>query len=247
MDDMISKILNFFKSMKFDISLFSIIILLICTIEFIYLNIDINRKLSKSFCNASLIVDNENISESNNNISDELGEIYVDVKGEVNSPGVYKLSNNSKVIDAINASGGTKKNANTRFINLSKTLSDGDVIVVYSNKEIDNAKKSNLIYVETPCVCEEVKNDACYIENNISNDNDLIDEVKTNSDNINKININSASKDELMSLSGIGESKAKAIINYREENGIFNKIEDIINVSGISESLFSKIKESITV
>ena len=62
-----------------------------------------------------------------------------------------------------------------------------------------------------------------------------------------KININTATSEELQSLSGIGESKAKAIIEYRNTNGPFNSIEEIINVSGISENLFAKIKENITV
>lgn len=63
----------------------------------------------------------------------------------------------------------------------------------------------------------------------------------------NKININSASKEELMTLSGIGESKATQILSYRESNGKFSKIEDIMNISGIKEGVFSKIKDYITV
>ena len=136
------------------------------------------------------------------------------------------------MIDVINISGGLTENANTRYINLSKILIDGDVIVIYSNEEIEKAKESNIIYIETPCICEEI-NDAC-LDNNISNNNSLI-------------NINTASLGELDSLSGIGESKAQAIIKYREENGAFNSIEDILNVSGISETIFSKIKDFITV
>lgn len=158
--------------------------------------------------------------------------IFVDVKGSVKKPNVYKLQKGARTIDAINASGGLAKNANTRFINLSKELKDGDAIVIYSNDEIKKAQKQNTIYVETPCICEEVKNDACYQENNISNT---------------KININTSTKEELMTLSGIGESKANAIIEYRTNNGNFNVIEDVMKVSGISETIFNKIKENITV
>jgi competence protein ComEA len=86
-------------------------------------------------------------------------------------------------------------------------------------------------------VCEEIKNDACY--------NEETDENLNTSDG--KININTSSLEELMTLSGIGESKAKAIIEYREKNGSFKNIEDIVNVSGISETIYAKIKNNITI
>ena len=120
--------------------------------------------------------------------------------------------------------------ANTRFINLSKALNDGDVVMVYSNNEINEAKKDNIVYIETPCICEEVKNDACYKE-----------ETKDG-----KVNINNASLDELKKLDGIGDAKAKAIIEYRNNTSKFKTIEDIKKVDGISESLYNKIKENIT-
>ena len=159
--------------------------------------------------------------------------IYVDVKGSVSNPGVYKLEYNSRVIDAIKASGGITEEANTRFINLSKQLDDGDVIVVYSKKEINDAKNDNVVYVDTPCICEEVKNDACYKE----------EVTKTDG----KININTASLEELKTLSGIGDAKASAIIEYRNNNGNFKSIDEIKNVSGISETVYSRIKENITI
>jgi len=190
----------------------------------------------------------------NSNESDEeeiVSDVYIDVKGSVVNPGVYKLNSDSRVIDAISAAGGVSEGANTRFINLSKKVNDGDVIVVYSNKEIEEATKENIIYVETPCICEEVENNACYVEeDNYSKENESETLTNNSSDNTNtieKININTASIEELTTLSGIGEAKAKAIIEYREENGLFKTIEDLVNVSGISETLFSKIKENITV
>ena len=156
-----------------------------------------------------------------------------DIKGSVKKPGVYKIKENSRVTDAIEAAGGLAKNANTRFINLSKLLHDGDVVVIYSNEEIEEARKKETIVVETPCVCEEVKNDACYKE-----------ETK---DTNGKVNINTATITELMTLTGIGESKAKLIIEYRIKNGNFKDIKDIMKVKGISETLFSKFKENITI
>jgi len=176
--------------------------------------------------------DNEIISEK----KEESNEyIYVDIKGSVNKEGVYKVINGTRVFDLIKTAGGLKEDANTRFINLSKILDDGEVVVIYSNGEIEEAKKSDIIYVETPCVCEKVENDACLNENINSNDSNSL------------ININNATKEQLENLSGIGESKAAAIIEYRNNNGKFNKIEDILNVNGISETIFNKIKGLITV
>lgn len=225
MDDFLELLSN--KLEDFDIKSLIIptILLLIFIAGFVYLLTvikNINKKLENRSNNFEVV---EEIKED---------DIYVDVKGSVSNPGVYKLEYNSRVIDAIKASGGITEEANTRFINLSKQLSDGDVIVVYSKKEINDAKKNNVVYVETPCVCEEVKNDACYKEK---------EEINVS----NKININTATIEDLKTLSGIGDAKAKAIVEYRVSNGNFKSIEDIKNVDGISETLYIKIKENITV
>ena len=159
--------------------------------------------------------------------------IFIDIKGSVKNPGVYKLESDARVIDALLESGGILENANTRFLNLSKSLNDGDVIVVYSNEEIEEAKKQETINIETPCICEEVKSDACYSEEG-KEDNG-------------KININVATLDELKILPGIGDAKASAIIDYRNTNGNFKSIEEIKNISGISDKLYEQIKDFITV
>lgn len=209
------------------IEVFIIIILITgYIITFIYFSnkIEIKNNEEKS-TEISIIEDEAKEKESK--------EIKIDIKGSVKKPGVYTLKENSRTNDAINAAGGLLKNANTRFINLSKLLNDGDVIVVYSNEEIKEAQKEEKIVVETPCICEEIKNDSCYKEDK---------ESETTS----KININTATINELTKLNGIGESKAKLIIEYRTKNGKFKDIKDIMNIKGISETLFSKIKESIT-
>ena len=221
MEDFLEYLSNVFENYDFRKLIFPTVIILLYIIGFVYLFTLIhNNKV------------NNNIKVTSNDDNKKSSEfIYVDVKGSVETPGVYKLNSDSRVVDAIEASGGITEDANTRFINLSKLLNDGDVVVVYSNTEIENAKKDNIIYIDTPCVCEEVKNDACYKEDSSSG----------------KVNINTANFDELKSLDGIGDAKANAIIKYRTENGNFKSIEDINNVSGISESLYSKIKENITV
>lgn len=199
--------------------------------SFIYISTKI-IKTEKGSENETNVLAKEDLKEETNTET-SVKEIVVDVKGSVKKPGVYKIKENSRVTDAIDAAGGLSKNANTRFINLSKLLSDGDVVVIYSNEEIEDAKKEDKIVVETPCICEEVKNDACYKE----------ETTNTNG----KININTATINELMTLTGIGESKAKLIIEYRTQNGNFKDIKDIMKVKGISETLFSKFKENITI
>ena len=185
--------------------------------------------------------DKENIVMENNKVieekvslkEDEIDKIFVDIKGMVNNEGVYSVDSGKRVIDVIELAGGLKDGANTRFINLAKIVSDGEVIVIYSNDEIDKAKEPKIVYVDTPCVCEEVKNDACLVDN-------------INKDNNGKININTSSAEELKTLDGIGEAKANSIIDYRNKNGNFKSIEDLLNVSGISEKIFNNIKDKIT-
>ena len=163
--------------------------------------------------------------------------IKVDIKGMVEKSGVVEIDSGSRVIDAINASGGLKKGANTEYLNLSKKLKDGDVIIVYSNDYINSLKKENIVYVEVPCECPDKINDAC-INNEIVNE-------EINSENDKLISINSGTKEELMTLPGVGESKADAIIKYRNDNNGFTKLEDIMNVSGIGEAAYTKIKDYI--
>lgn len=199
--------------------------------------------------------------------------IFVDVKGEVKKPGVYELGLGKRVIDAINTAGGLTKNAYTKYINLSKVLSDECVIIVNNKSEIkkieekknieeiiinDNTsvsvKESEVITNDVDKTKEEVKNEVKKeevkedVKNEVKNE-EKTDNVKENvKDNLNTlVNINSASLDELMSINGIGESKAKAIIEYRNSNGLFKSIEEIKNVSGIGDKLYDKIKENITV
>ena len=102
-------------------------------------------------------------------------------------------------------------------------------IIIYSKEEVSSDKEECL------CDCPLINNDACIKE----------EDTKVEEDNY--VNINTCSKEELMSINGIGEAKAKAIIDYREKNGNFNTIEDIRNVSGIGDALFEKIKAYITV
>ena len=206
---------------------------------------------------------------------DIITKYYVDIKGEVKHPGVYEVDSNSRVIDVIKASGGLTKNADTSILNLSKKVIDEMSIKIYSKKEIETAKNSiepkviEVIkevekVVEKECNCNS--NDICESSdifiNEIDDENSIntkpkdieinkVDEKNKEenevvTENKDRVNINNASKEELMTINGIGEGKANKIIEYRSNNK-FNKIEDIMNVSGIGESIFEKIKEYITV
>ena len=184
------------------------------------------------------------VSEDINIVEDF--DVRVDVKGAVLNPGVYVVDSDSCINDIIVLAGGLKNNASTKYINLSKKVSDEMVINVFTSTEIKNMEKSNNIKEE--CKCETIYINECSSSTVIEKGESSTDEVKNNNTQESKlVSINTATKDELMSLSGIGEAKANAIIEYRNQNGNFNKIEDILNVSGISENVFEKIKEDITV
>lgn len=237
-------VISYVKENKFKI-LIPLVLLLINVFEFVYFYRSVAAVRSeKDKSNViSMNVQKEKESEEKIKSKEDIQEfIYVDIKGEIKNPNVYKMKTGSRVNDLINEAGGLTKNSNTRFLNLSKILEDEDTIVIYSNKEISDAKRDKKLEVTAPCICEEVKNDACY------NDNTTTTTKRATTKNTSKIiNINTASVSELTNLSGIGEVKAKSIVNYRNKNGKFKTINDILKVDGISETLFSKIKNNITV
>lgn len=183
-------------------------------------------------------------------IEDKINDnkIKVDVKGQVEKAGVYELESDSRVIDAIKEAGGLKKDANTDYINLSKKLVDEMIIIIYSNDEVNKFKEEDkkIIYIEYVCKCPDNINDACITDKDIVNTNGVEENKDSNlEENNGLVSINKGTKEDLMTLTGIGESKAENIIKYREEHGEFKKIEDIMNVSGIGESAYAKIKDYI--
>lgn len=181
----------------------------------------------------------------------EITKVSVDIKGAVTNPGVYEIENNKKVIDVINLAGGLKDDANTSLINLAKQVTNEMVIIIYTEKEIEDAVKnesSSLVKpIDTTCNCPKITNDGCISQqkDNTSIKSDTSKETDGTTNEL--ININTATQEELQTISGVGESKAKAIVEYRNTNGNFGTIEEIKNVSGIGESLYEKIKDHITV
>lgn len=145
------------------------------------------------------------------------GKIYVHITGAVKKPGVYIFEKKPRVIEVVEKAGGFKKNAATSGINQAELVEDGTQIVI-KNRGDTKTSEGNPLGQEQP---EQEKSG-------------LID-------------INTATKEQLMTLGGIGESKAMAIIAYREEHGKFKKIEDIMNITGIKNGVFDKIKSQIRV
>lgn len=154
-------------------------------------------------------------------------KVIVDIKGMVNNPGVYEVDNTYRVNDVINLAGGLKEGADTSDINLAKTVYDEMTIIVYSSEEVLEKYKQEV------CICN-----CPYIENNACIDNET---------DSNLVNINTAGIEELTTLTGIGDVKAEAIIKYRNEVGRFKQKEDLLNIEGIGEALFEKIKDDITI
>lgn len=171
-------------------------------------------------------------------------ECHVDIKGEVVNKGVYECVKNDKVIDIINKAGGLTKNADTSLINLSKNVKNEMLIIIYSKRQIEDAKKrlneptviEIIKEIEKECVCLDQVNEACEIPY-VDNSNESVNK---------KININTASKEELMTLPKIGDAKAKSIIEYRT-NQKFETLEDIKKVSGIGDALYNEVKDLIEV
>ncbi len=170
--------------------------------------------------------------------------IFVDIKGEVAVPGTYEMKETDRVKDVIETAGGLTQKADTSVINLSKRLTDEMVIIIYSAYEVQNFKETKAKEQAAFDACKYsdsygLANDACV---ETGGETQMDDSVTTGS-----VNLNTASKEELMTLTGIGEAKADDIITYRTTNNGFKSIEEIKNVKGIGDSIFDKIKDRITI
>lgn len=212
-----------------------IIIIVLLVIVFIIFNKDSEEiKLEEE-----IIKTEENILEEEKIVSEI---VKVDIKGAVKNPGVYEVEINSRVSDVIEISGGLTNEADTSVINLSKNVVDEMVIIIYTKDEINEMKKgsTSIKYIEKECICPKLENDAC-IENSIDN---VLDNNSSSTNG--KISLNNASIDELMTLDGIGEKKAQAIIEYRKKHS-FKSIEEILEVDGIGTATYEKIKDRLTI
>ena len=144
--------------------------------------------------------------------------IYVDVKGEVHHPGVYQMKAENRVKDLIEAAGGFTPLADDQKLNLSQLLEDQMVIVVPKKGEEVNSELAQAPTSQKKEVGKE-----------------------------GKVNINTATVEELKTLKGIGEKKAEAIIEYRKKNGSFKNKEELMKVRGIGKKLYESFEERVIV
>ncbi len=170
------------------------------------------------------------------------GTIKVYVCGAVKNPDVYTLDAKFRVIDAVNAAGGFAADAGTDYLNLAAALSDGQKIYIPTNAEIEEAVAGGeMLYAAEVNITSNSPGIMSGTGQGSGTDTDASGAAGG------LIDINSADKETLMTLPGIGESKADKIIAYREENGGFSSIEDIMLVAGIKEGLFNKVRDRICV
>ncbi len=196
---------------KIKIAIIAIAVICIVTIG-VYMFKRINNKEDDILYSEENILEEKDIEEKNETIT-------VHITGEVEYPGVVVLNEGARLIDAIEAAGGEKEEADLNKLNLAYILNDGEKIYV-PNKNDD-------------------KEDMDYMSSQNSGDE--------NSNKIKLININTATTEELTKLPGVGESIANKIIAYRIENGKFKNIEEIKDVPGIGDSKYNNIKEMITI
>ena len=176
----------------------------------------------------NLEVEENKIKESNK-IEEETTKIVVHVSGAVRNEGIVELKEKSRIADAIEMVGGVTEDAYMKDVNLATILEDGMKIYIPTKEEVEKQGEN--------------------INDSVSKDRNL--DIYNNGSNTskknNKVNINTASKEELDTLPGIGESTANKIINYRKENGKFKTIEEIKEVSGIGDSKYEQIKNLIEI
>ena len=183
-------------------------------------NSSVSEKVSES-TEEKIVAVTENISPI-----PKRKQIYVDVCGAVNRPGVYALEQGSHAFQAIDAAGGALPNAAEAYINRARELEDGQQLYVPT---VEETQEQGSVWTVP------AKGETAQLSDG------TVSETKE------KVNINTADESRLCTISGIGASKARAIISYRETNGSFSSIEEIMNVEGIKEGTFSKIKEEIVV
>lgn len=166
--------------------------------------------------------DTVQISKVETSLNDKV-TIYI--SGEVKNPGVVELKYDARLADGVDLCGGLTEDANLNGINLAMKIKDEGHYII-------------------PKVGEETK-DTVVNDNEYRNENNTLNEPESNNDN--KININTADLSELDSLPGFGQVIAQKIIEYRQEHTKFNSIEELMNIKGIGEKKFNNVKDYIYV
>lgn len=198
-------------------------------------NLEINGVNEEEKSKVENGVDSEEKEDENSE-----NKIIVHISGEVKNQGVVELEENSRVNDAIEKAGGVTENAYMKDINLAYKLEDGMKIYIPSREEVENSKNNGTSVNGGVSSSNEYYS---YGENTNGSSN-----VNSKKDESNKkVNINTANKEELDTLPGIGEATAGKIIDYRNKNGKFKTKEEIKEVSGIGDSKYEQIKDLIEI
>lgn len=169
-------------------------------------------------------------ASDNEGVEASVQKIVVHVCGAVASPGVYELDEGSRIIDAVNRADGLLLTAASDYVNLAAVISDGEKIWIPTAKEVSELEQNPNAFSGITATAG----------------NAFVKEASQTGDS-GKVNINTADKELLCTLPGIGNTRAESIIAYRESHGAFSCIEDIMKVSGIKENSFQKIKEYIVI
>lgn len=180
--------------------------------------------------------DIDNGSEAVSDKEMQQAMIYVDVCGAVANPGVFQLAAGSRVFQAIEAAGGYLPEAALTCVNRAGVLTDGQQLYILTQEEME---RQGLDPAEMAGASDGQMNGSAGTGQNAG--------LTVQAQQDNRININTADEAQLTTLTGIGATRAQAIISYRQENGPFAVIEDIMNVQGIKEGTFAKIKDEIVV
>ena len=181
-------------------------------------------------------VDIDNGSEAVSDKEMQQAMIYVDVCGAVANPGVFQLAAGSRVFQAIEAAGGYLPEAVQNCVNRAGVLTDGQQLYILTQEEME---RQGLDPAEMAGASDGQMNGSAGTGQNTG--------IAAQAQQDNRININTADETQLTTLTGIGATRAQAIIAYRQEHGPFAAIEDIMNVQGIKEGTFAKIKDEIVV
>lgn len=177
---------------------------------------------------------------------------YVYVCGAVNAPGVYPMREGMRVFEAVDLAGGFAPEADSEWLNQAEPMRDGQRLYVYTKEEtraiaesrqVDGQEADPVLWAENAGTAGKNGDETAGDSIGTAGDSGT-DDAGSDSQ---KVNLNTADREQLKTLPGIGDAKADAILQYREEHGGFGAIEEIQNISGIKSGVFSKIKDLITV
>lgn len=204
---------EFIENKKNKIKIVAVPVLVIAAVLFFWLNSG-SGEIKIDEGNSSAI-EEDGISQQE--VNSTQSHLYVDIGGEVMKPGVYEVSDGTRLFEVIDKAGGLTEDADIDGINRAETVQDGQKIMIGRHGENPDENRDS------------------YSANNVTDSGE------------GKVNINTADAAALQTIPGIGPSKADRIIEYRESEGKFNEIDDIKNISGIGNKTFESIKEYITV